>query len=140
LPASFCPHYFIVIGLVGIYKRVSNNTNKRKTMSNTVRKHRLKADEQKLVLSYVKQKTLMNRLSKELEKMKQNVVDLFEKAKQNVIIVQDENGENLGLQKINRKRQKFETSEFKLKHNDLYYQYCTMIQYDEYKVIGGTND
>ena len=58
-------------------------------MSNTVRKHRLKADEQKLVLSYVKQKTLMNRLSKELDKMKQNVVDLFEKAKQNVIIVQD---------------------------------------------------
>ena len=109
-------------------------------MSNTVRKHRLKADEQKLVLSYVKQKTLMNRLSKELDKMKQNVVDLFEKAKQNVIIVQDENGENFGLQKINRKRQKFETIEFKLKHNDLYYQYCTMIQYDEYKVIGGTND
>jgi hypothetical protein len=109
-------------------------------MSNTVRKHRLKADEQKLVLSYVKQKTLMNRLSKELDKMKQNVVDLFEKAKQNVIIVQDENGENFGLQKINRKRQKFETSEFKLNHNDLYYQYCTMIQYDEYKVIGGTND
>ena len=109
-------------------------------MSNTVKKHRLKADEQKLVLSYVKQKTLMNRLSKELEKMKQNVVDLFEKAKQNVIIVQDENGENLGLQKINRKRQKFETNEFKLKHNDLYYQYCTTIQYDEYKVIGGTND
>jgi hypothetical protein len=79
-------------------------------MSNTVRKHRLKADEQKLVLSYVKQKTLMNRLSKELDKMKQNVVDLFEKAKQNVIIVQDENGENFGLQKINRKRQKFETN------------------------------
>jgi len=68
------------------------------------------------------------------------VVDLFEKAKQNVIIVQDENGENLGLQKINRKRQKFETNEFKLKHNDLYYQYCTTIHYDEYKVIGGTND
>jgi len=78
LPASFCPHYFIVIGLDGIYKRVSNNTNKRKT--NRViqsERHRLKADEQKLVLSYVKQKTLMNRLSKELEKMKQNVVDLF---------------------------------------------------------------
>ena len=109
-------------------------------MSNTVRKHRLKADEQKLVLSYVKQKTLMNRLSKELEKMKQNVVDLFEKAKQNVIIVQDENGENLGLQKINRKRQKFETYEFKQKYNDLYYKYCTEIQYDEYKVIGGNND
>lgn len=109
-------------------------------MSNTVRKHRLKADEQKLVLSYVKQKTLMNRLSKELEKMKQNVVDLFEKAKQNVIIVQDENGENLGLQKINRKRQKFETFEFKQKYNDLYYKYCTEIHYDEYKVIGGTDD
>ena len=109
-------------------------------MSNTVRKHRLKADEQKLVLSYVKQKTLMNRLSKELEKMKQNVVDLFEKAKQNVIIVQDENGENLGLQKINRKRQKFETFEFKQKYNDLYYKYCTTIHYDEYKVIGGNND
>jgi peptidyl-tRNA hydrolase len=109
-------------------------------MSNTVRKHRLKANEQKLVLSYVKQKTLMNRLSKELDKMKQNVVDLFEKAKQNVIIVQDENGENFGLQKINRKRQKFETNGFKLHHNDLYYKYCTTIQYDEYKVIGGTND
>lgn len=109
-------------------------------MSNTVRKHRLKADEQKLVLSYVKQKTLMNRLSKELEKMKQNVVDLFDKAKQNVIFVQDEQGETYGIQKINRKRQKFETSEFKLKHNDLYYKFCTEIQYNEYKVVGGTND
>jgi hypothetical protein len=109
-------------------------------MSNTVRKHRLKADEQKLVLSYVKQKTLMNRLSKELEKMKQNVVDLFDKAKQNVIFVQDEQGDTFGIQKINRKRQKFETSEFKLKYNDLYYKYCTEIHYDEYKVVGGTND
>jgi hypothetical protein len=109
-------------------------------MSNTVRKHRLKADEQKLVLSYVKQKTLMNRLSKELEKMKQNVVDLFDKAKQNVIFVQDEQGDTFGIQKINRKRQKFETFEFKQKYNDLYYKYCTEIHYDEYKVVGGTND
>ncbi len=44
--------------------------------------------------------------------MKQNIVDCFERTNQNLIIVQDDNGESFGLQKINRKK-KFETANLK---------------------------
>ena len=33
--------------------------------------------------------------------MKQNIVNLFERTNQNLIIVQDEHGNSFGLQKIN---------------------------------------
>ena len=100
---------------------------------------RLKQDEKKIVLSYVQMKLKANRLAKELDTMKQNIVDCFERTKQNLIIVQDEHGNSFGLQKINRKRKKFETANFKIAHNDLYNKFTTDIEYSEYKAIGDNN-
>ena len=113
------------------------NTNKRKTMSNAIRK--LKADEKKVILAYAVNKLQLNRLSKELDTMKQNVVNVFERTNQNLVIVQDENGCSYGVQKIRRKRKKFETANFKIKHNDLFNQFCTEIEYNEFKAIGDDN-
>ena len=107
-------------------------------MSNTVR--RLKADEKKIIMAYALTKLQSNRLNKELDKMKQNVVDVFERTKQNLVIVQDDNGNSYGVQKIRRKRKKFETANFKIKHNDLFNQFCTEIEYNEFKAIGDNND
>ena len=103
-------------------------------MPNAIKK--LKQDEKKVVVAYVKLKLKANRLSKELDTMKQNIVDCFERTNQNLIIVQDDNGESFGLQKINRKRKKFETANFKMQHNDLFNKFCTEIEYNEYKAIG----
>ena len=100
---------------------------------------RLKQDEKKIVLAYVQLKLKQNRLSKELDTMKQNIVDCFDRTKQNLIIVQDENGNSFGLQKINRKRKKFETANFKIAHNDLYNKFTTEIAYCEYKATGDNN-
>ena len=100
---------------------------------------RLKVEEKKVILSYVQLKLKANRLSKELDTMKQNIVDCFERTNQNLIIVQDENGESFGLQKINRKRKKFETANFKIAHNDLYNKFTTELEYSEYKAIGDNN-
>jgi hypothetical protein len=113
------------------------NTNKRKQMSNAVK--RLKADEKKVILAYAVNKLQLNRLSKELDTMKQNVVNVFERTKQNLVIVQDDNGCSFGVQKIRRKRKKFETANFKIKHNDLFNQFCTEIEYNEFKAIGDNN-
>ena len=80
---------------------------------------KLKQEEKKVILAYAQLKLKANRLSKELDTMKQNVVDVFDRSNQNLIIVQDEQGTSFGLQKINRKRKKFETANFKIAHNDL---------------------
>ena len=72
--------------------------------------------------------------------MKQNVVDCFERTNQNLIIVQNEQGNSFGVQKINRKRKKFETANFKIAHNDLFNKFTTEIEYSEYKAIGDNND
>ena len=101
---------------------------------------RLKQDEKKIILSYVQMKLKANRLAKELDTMKQNIVDCFERTKQNLIIVQDEQGNSFGVQKINRKRKKFETANFKIAHNDLFNKFTTEIVYSEYKAIGDNND
>ena len=101
------------------------------------RAKKLKQEEKKVILAYAQLKLKANRLSKELDTMKQNVVDCFERTNQNLIIVTDEHGNNFGLQKINRKRKKFETANFKIAHNDLFNKFCTEIQYQEYKAIGG---
>ena len=98
---------------------------------------KLKQDEKKVILAYAQLKLKANRLSKELDTMKQNVVDCFDRTNQNLIIVQDEQGNNFGLQKINRKRKKFETANFKIAHNDLFNKFTTEIAYSEYKAIGG---
>ena len=107
-------------------------------MTNAVK--RVKAEEKKVILAYAQLKLKANRLNKELDTMKQNVVDVFDRSNQNLIIVQDEHGNNYGLQKINRKRKKFETANFKIAHNDLFNKFCTEIEYQEYKAIGSDAD
>ena len=107
-------------------------------MPNAVK--RVKQEEKKIILAYAQLKLKANRLSKELDTMKQNVVDVFDRSNQNLIIVQDEYGNNYGLQKINRKRKKFETANFKIAHNDLFNKFCTEIEYQEYKAIGSDAD
>jgi len=101
---------------------------------------KLKQEEKTVVLAYAQLKLKANRLSKELDTMKQNVVDVFERSNQNLIIVQDEQGNSFGIQKINRKRKKFETANFKMQHNDLFNKFCTELEYQEYKAIGGNDD
>ena len=107
-------------------------------MPNAIKK--LKQDEKKIVIAYVQLKLKQNRLSKELDTMKQNIVDTFDRTNQNLIIVQDTHGNNFGLQKINRKRKKFETANFKIAHNDLFNKFCTELEYSEYKAIGSDAD
>ena len=106
-------------------------------MPNAIKK--LKQEEKKVILAYAQLKLKANRLSKELDTMKQNIVDCFDRTNQNLIIVQDEHGNSFGLQKINRKRKKFETANFKIAHNDLYNKFTTDIEYQEYKAIGDNN-
>jgi len=130
-------HKLFLYSMWDMIRQGITNTNKRTMMSNTVR--RLKADEKKIILAYALTKLQSNRLNKELDKMKQNLVDVFERTKQNLVIVQDENGNSYGVQKIRRKRKKFETANFKIKHNDLFNQFCTDIEYSEYKAIGDNN-
>ena len=101
---------------------------------------KLKQEERTVVLAYAQLKLKANRLAKELDTMKQNVVDVFDRSNQNLIIVQDEHGDSFGLQKINRKRKKFETANFKMQHNDLFNKFCTEIEYNEYKAIGSDAD
>ena len=106
-------------------------------MPNAIKK--LKQEEKKVILAYAQLKLKANRLSKELDTMKQNIVDCFDRTNQNLIIVQDEHGNSFGLQKINRKRKKFETANFKMQHNDLFNKFTTEIEYSEYKAIGDNN-
>tara|TARA_R100000406_G_scaffold14839_1_gene9342 strand:+ start:82 stop:405 length:324 start_codon:yes stop_codon:yes gene_type:complete len=107
-------------------------------MSNAVKK--LKADEKKIIMAYAINKLQYNRIGKELDKMKQNVINVFERTKTNLAIVQDDNGSSYGVQRVRRKRKKFETANFKIKHNDLFNQFCTEIEYSEYKAIGDNNE
>jgi hypothetical protein len=107
-------------------------------MTNAIKK--LKQDEKKVIVAYAQLKLKSNRLAKEIDTMKQNVVDVFERTNQNLIIAQDEQGNSFGVQKINRKRKKFETANFKIAHNDLFNKFCTEIEYQEYKAIGGSDD
>ena len=101
---------------------------------------KLKQEEKKVVLAYAQLKLKANRLSKELDTMKQNIVDCFDRTNQNLIIVQDEHGNSFGIQKINRKRKKFETANFKIAHNDLFNKFTTEIEYSEFKAIGSDAD
>ena len=107
-------------------------------MTNAVKK--LKQDEKKVILAYVQLKLKSNRLNKELDTMKQNIVNCFDRTNQNLIIVQDEHGNSFGVQKINRKRKNFDKENFKVKHNDLFNEYQKVIEYSEYKAIGSDAD
>ena len=97
---------------------------------------RLKQDEKKVVIAYAQLKLKANRLNKELDTLKQNIVNVFERTNQNLIIVQDEHGNSFGVQKINRKRKNFDKENFKVKHNDLFNEYQRIVEYSEYKAIG----
>jgi|TARA_R100000315_G_C5195658_1_gene114529 hypothetical protein len=107
-------------------------------MTNAIKK--LKQDEKKVVLAYAQLKLKSNRLNKEIDTMKQNLVDVFERTNQNLIIVQDEHGNSFGVQKINRKRKNFDKENFKVKHNDLFNEYQKVIEYCEYKAIGSDDN
>jgi len=120
------------------FDKTSCQTNKEVKMTNAIKK--LKQDEKKVIVAYAQLKLKSNRLAKEIDTMKQNVVDVFERTNQNLIIAQDEQGNSFGVQKINRKRKKFETANFKIAHNDLFNKFCTEIEYQEYKAIGGSDD
>src|SRR6056300_1183398 len=103
-------------------------------MANAVKK--LKQDEVKQVLAYVKLKLTANRVLKELDTLKQNIVNVHERTKQNLIVVQDEQGKSFSSQKINRKRKQFDKDRFKIAYNDLFNEYQKTIEYSEYKAIG----
>ena len=107
-------------------------------MTNAIKK--LKQDEKKVVLAYAQLKLKSNRLNKEIDTMKQNLVDVFNRTNQNLIIVQDEHGNSFGVQKINRKRKNFDKENFKVKHNDLFNEYQKVIEYCEYKAIGSDDN
>ena len=72
----------------------------------TAKKVRLKQDEEKLVVAYANLKLKQNRLSKEIDTMKQSVVNLFDKNKVNVIFAKDKQDNIFGIQRIHRKRKK----------------------------------
>ena len=97
---------------------------------------KLKQDEKKIVVAYATLKLKANRLNKELDSMKEHVVNLFERTNQNLVIVQDEHGNSFGLQKINRVRKSFDKDKFKLSHWELYRSYSKQVAYCEYKAIG----
>ena len=98
-------------------------------MPNAIKK--LKQDEKKVVVAYATLKLKANRLNKELESMKEHIVNLFDRTN-----VQDEHGNSFGLQKINRVRKSFDKDKFKLSHLDLWNSHQKQIAYCEYKAIG----
>ena len=105
----------------------------------TVKKVKLKQDEQKLVVAYANLKLKQNRLSKELDTMKQGVVNLFDRVKMNVVFAKDKQDNIFGIQRIHRKRKKFDTANFKIKHTDLFNKFTSEIEYNEYKALGDNN-
>ena len=67
------------------------------------------------------------------------VVNLFESKKVNVIFAKDKQDNIFGIQRIHRKRKKFDTANFKIKHTDLFNKFTSEIEYNEYKALGDTN-
>jgi|TARA_R100000231_G_scaffold56251_1_gene46766 DNA-binding XRE family transcriptional regulator len=109
-------------------------------MSATAKKVRLKLQEESLIVAYANLKLKQNRLAKEIDTMRQNVVNLFDNKKVNVLFAKDKQGDIFGIQRINRKRKKFDTANFKIKHTDLFNKFTTEIEYSEYKALGDSNE
>ena len=109
-------------------------------MSATAKKVRLKLQEESLTVSYANLKLKQNRLAKEIDTMKQEVVNLFDNKKVNVLFAKDKQGDIFGIRRINRKRKKFDTANFKIKHTDLFNKFTTEIEYNEYKALGDSNE
>jgi|TARA_R100000149_G_C5729420_1_gene48971 hypothetical protein len=112
------------------------NNNKGKTM-NTAKK--LKAEEKKIVLAYIEFKLKRNRLDRELFTMRESVVNLFKKTKLNILMVQNKQGETLGLQKRTIKRLDFNEKKFKADYPELYEKYKEMKTQEQYKTLADTN-
>ena len=106
----------------------------------TIKKVKLKQDEEKLIVAYANLKLKQNRLSKELDTMKQGVVNLFDRVKMNVVFAKDKQDNIFGIQRIHRKRKKFDTANFKIKHTDLFNKFTSEIEYNEYKALGDNNE
>ena len=104
-----------------------------------VKKVKLKQDEEKLIVAYANLKLKQNRLSKELDTMKQSVVNLFDRVKMNVVFAKDKQDNIFGIQRIHRKRKKFDTANLKIKHTDLFNKFTSEIEYNEYKALGDNN-
>ena len=117
--------------------RIENNNNKGKTMSKAVKK--LKAEEKKIVLAYIEFKLKRNRLDRELFTMRDSIVDLFKKAKLNILMVENTKGEMVGLQKRTIKRLDFNEKKFKADHPGLHEQYKEMRTQEQYKTLADTN-
>ena len=105
----------------------------------TIKKVKLKQDEEKLIVAYANLKLKQNRLSKELDTMKQSVVNLFDRVKMNVVFAKDKQDNIFGIQRIHRKRKKFDTANFKIKHTDLFNKFTSEIEYNEFKALGDNN-
>ena len=101
---------------------------------------RVKQEEKKVILAYAQLKLKANRLSNALDPIELNVFDFFYRSNHNLIIVQDAIGNSFVIQKIDRNRKNFESSNFKLAHNDLFNQFCTELAYQEYNAIGVNDD
>jgi|TARA_R100001129_G_scaffold183466_1_gene165990 hypothetical protein len=112
------------------------NNNKGKTM-NTAKK--LKAEEKKIVLAYIEFKLKRNRLDRELFTMRESVVNLFKKTKLNILMVQNKQGETLGLQKRTIKRLDFNEKKFKADYPELHEKYKEMKTQEQYKTLADTN-
>ena len=106
----------------------------------TIKKVKLKQDEEKLIVAYANLKLKQNRLSKELDTMKQGVVNLFDRVKMNVVFAKDKQDNIFGIQRIHRKRKKFDTANFKIAHTDLFNKFTSEIEYNEYKALGDNNE
>ena len=105
----------------------------------TIKKVKLKQDEEKLIVAYANLKLKQNRLSKEIDTMKQSVVNLFDRVKMNVVFAKDKQDNIFGIQRIHRKRKKFDTANFKIAHTDLFNKFTSEIEYNEYKALGDNN-
>ena len=112
------------------------NNNKGQTMK-TAKK--LKAEEKKVVLAYIEFKLKRNRLDRELFTMRESVVNLFKKTKLNILMVQNKQGETLGLQKRTIKRLDFNEKKFKADYPELYEKYKEMKTQEQYKTLADTN-
>lgn len=107
-------------------------------MTNAVK--RLSEQDKKVIVSYVQLKSTIKNLSKQVELMKPTLKDIFEKRKSNFVVAQNKDGDEFGIQKIERDFSIFQTKVFKEQQPDIYKQYLKKDKRVEYKAIEGNND
>ena len=107
-------------------------------MTNAVK--RLSEQDKKIIVSYVQLKSTIKNLSKQVELMKPSLKEIFEKRKSNFVVALDKNGNEFGIQKIERDFSIFQTKVFKEQQPNIYKQYLKTDKRVEYKTIEGNND